>query len=581
MIDIAQQIANLSPAKRELLARRLRAQEGGAAPQAEPIPRRKEPDGPSPLSYGQERLWFLDQLMPSNSFYNMPSAVLLRGHLDSLALARTFSEILRRHEALRTRFLDRGHSPAQLVSPHSEPTLPLTDLSHLPHTARLDAARRLAAEEARRPFDLSSGPLLRASLLRLSDDEHVLLLTMHHIASDGWSVGLLVREVAALYEAYSAGKESPLAELPLQYADYAAWQREWLEGGGGRSQVEYWRERLAGLGPLRLPTDRPRPAVQSYRGGSVRVEVGAALAGGLRGLSRAEGVTLFMTLLGGLQALLSRYTGQGDVAVGTFIAGRTRGELEGLMGFFVNNLVLRTEVRGGESFRELLGRVRETCLGAYAHQEVPFEKVLEEVGVERDLSRTPLFQVVFNLQSYGRDQSAASPLGREGGPAEMSSLSMEPFEAGGAASAYDMTRGLSNFDLGLWMSEAGEGLVGDLTYNAELFERATVERMAAHYLRLLEAVVAGGADRRLADLPMLTEEERRRLLFEWSGDGMEYSGPSTLHGLFERRVETAPGLVAAVYGESHLSYEELDKRAGKLASLLKELKDDSQRTDSH
>ncbi|MGH7931425.1 MAG: condensation domain-containing protein, partial [Candidatus Binatia bacterium] len=352
-----------------------------------------------PLSFAQERLWFLDQLEPGSTVYNMPGVFRLKGPLNVAVLKQSLNEIVRRHEALRTTFRSVEGSPQQVVASGLTLPLPVMDLSHRCESDRENEARRLAAEEARRPFDLSRGPLLRAILLRLHQEEHFLLLNMHHIVSDGWSMGVFFREISVLYEAYSNGKPSPLAELPIQYADYAVWQRNRLQGEVLETQLSYWEKQLEDISTLDLPTDRPRPAAQSFRGARLSLELSKELTEGLKALSRKERVSLFMTLLAAFQTLLHRYTGRDDIAVGSPIAGRNRAEIEGLIGFFINTLVLRADLSGNPTFRELLARVREAALGAYDHQDVPFEKLVQELHPERNLNQSPLFQVMFVLQN--------------------------------------------------------------------------------------------------------------------------------------------------------------------------------------
>ncbi|HST60111.1 MAG TPA: condensation domain-containing protein, partial [Longimicrobium sp.] len=353
---------------------------------------------PLPLSFAQERLWFLDRLEPWSATYNLPVAWRLAGGLDEAALERAVGEIVRRHQALRTVFGEENGSPVQVIAPFGGFTLPVEDLSELGDPDREAAVRQRAGEEARQPFDLAAGPLFRAVLLRLGAEEHVLLLSMHHVVSDGWSMGVLFRELSSLYAAYREGRESPLRELAVQYADYAVWQREQLDGETLDRQLSYWRERLAGAPSLlELPTDHPRPAVQTFQGAHEQVELSGELLERLQALGRSEGATLYMTLLSAFQVLLSKYSGSEDVVVGSPIAGRTRKETEELIGFFVNTLVLRTDLGGDPSFREVLGRVRGATLGAYEHQEVPFEKLVEELQPERSMSHSPLFQVMFTL----------------------------------------------------------------------------------------------------------------------------------------------------------------------------------------
>ena len=358
-----------------------------------------EGKGELPLSYAQQRLWFIDQLEPGSAVYNVPVGVRVLGELRVASLERTLREVVNRHEVLRTRIVEREGRAAQEVEAAGRVELEREDLRGLGSEEQESEVRRQGDREAERPFDLRQGPLLRARLLELGEAEHVLLLTMHHIVSDGWSMGVLVREIGMLYAAYAGGEESPLAELTIQYGDYAVWQRNWLQGAELERQVRYWREQLLELPLLELPTDRVRPMVPSHRGGSIAVELPAGLTRRLKDLAQSQGVTLFMVLLAGFQLMLSRWSGQQDVVVGTDVANRNRSELEQLIGFFVNQLVLRTEVSGELSVGEFLGRVREVCLGAYAHQELPFERLVEELNPERSLGRTPLFQVKLILQN--------------------------------------------------------------------------------------------------------------------------------------------------------------------------------------
>ncbi|MBV9109626.1 MAG: amino acid adenylation domain-containing protein, partial [Gemmatimonadetes bacterium] len=437
--------------------------------------------GALPLSFAQERLWFIDRLEPGSAVYNLPAARRLGGALDVAALERALGEIVRRHEALRTVFPEVEGSPVQVVAPFGGFTLPVEDLSGLGEADREAEVRRRAREEARRAFDLSTGPLFRAGLLRLGSEDHVLLLSMHHIVSDGWSMGVLFRELSALYEAYREGGESPLSELPVQYADYAVWQRQQLEGEVLDRQLSYWRERLADAPALLgLPTDHPRPAVQTYQGAAVPLELSPELLERLQALGRSEGATLYMTLLSAFQVLLSKYSGSDDVVVGSPIAGRTREEVEGLIGFFINTLVLRTDVSGDPSFREVLGRVREVTLGAYEHQEVPFERLVAEVQPERSRSHSPLFQVSFILDDA---QDTGGGLG---------GLSVQEFGTG---------LGVAKFDLTLGLTVTPRGLRGALNYSTDLFERGTIERMLGHLAQVLEQV-AGNPGVRLSQVDL-------------------------------------------------------------------------------
>src|SRR5215468_10341189 len=480
--DLAQRLADLSPAKRALLE--LRLKEKGLRSFTNPgIPRRTTGDS-VPLSFAQQRLWFLDKYEPNRSVYNVPSALRLSGELDRGALKQSLNEIVRRHEVLRTKFPMVEGEPLQVISPSLAVSLPMVDLTDRSESEREDEARRLAAEEARRPFDLSQGPLVRMMLQRLAENEHVLLLTMHHIVSDGWSMGVLHHELSVLYEAFSRGQPSSLPELPNQYADFAIWQREYLQGEVLERQLSYWKKQLEGIpAVLNLSTDHPRPAVQSFRGKRQSIELSEELTQGLKALSRKGGVTLFMTLLAAFQTLLYRYTGQEDIVVGSPIANRNQTDLEGLVGFFVNTLTLRTDLSGKPTFRELLFRVRDVCFGAYAHQDLPFEKLVEELQPERDLSRNPLFQVTFILQNAPR------PL---------------PNISGISLGRMEVDRRTSKFDLNLSLAERERRLTGFLEYSTDLFDDSTIERLIGHFQTLLEGIVAD-PDQRISTLPILTK----------------------------------------------------------------------------
>ncbi|HST62244.1 MAG TPA: condensation domain-containing protein, partial [Longimicrobium sp.] len=507
-----------------------------------------ERTGALPLSFAQERLWFVDRLEPGSATYNIPAALRLAGAPDVAALERALGEIVRRHEALRTTFMEVDGSPVQVIAPFNGFTLPVEDLSALSDADREAAVRHRADEEAARPFDLSAGPLFRASLLRLGPDDHVLQLGMHHVVSDGWSMGVFFRELSALYEAYREGRESPLPELPVQYADYAVWQREQLEGEALDRQLSYWRERLSGAPELlELPTDRPRPAVQTYRGASVPVELSPELLEQLQALGRSEGATLYMTLLSAFQVLLSKYGGGEDIVVGSPIAGRARREVEELIGFFVNTLVLRTDLSGDPTFRETLRRVREVTLGAYEHQEVPFEKLVAELQPERSLSHSPLFQVSFTVQNAGGGSGSLLP--------------------GLGVSGVDAATEIAKFDLSLTLAATPQGLLGGLNYNTDLFERDTIERMLGHLARVLEQVAAD-ADVRLSRLALAGPEERAQVVGEWNRTERPYPRNVCVHELFEAQVRERPDAVALVWGDESLTYRELDARANQLANHL-------------
>ena len=519
---------------------------GLSAPPMVPVSR----DAELPLSFAQQRLWFLDQLEPSGSFYNLPAAVRLTGELNVAALERTLSEIIRRHEALRTTFVAVDGKPNQVIKPFTPVALPVFDFSKLNAAEREAETSRLLSEQATRPFDLAHGPLVRACLVRVGAEEHVALVTMHHIISDGWSTGIFIREVATLYSAYMRGEESPLEELPIQYADFAHWQRGWLQGEVLAAQLAYWRAELADAPTvIELPSDKPRPPMQTYRGANQPLQLSAALSAQLRDLSRRHGATLFMTLLAAFDLLLCRYTGQEQVLVGTPIANRNRSETEGLIGFFVNTLVLRGDVRGNPSFSELLRRVRETALSAYAHQDLPFEKLVEELQPERDLSRSPLFQVMFALQNA------------PGEALELPGLTLSSISTGSSA---------AKFELGLNLQEFEGCITGEMDYNVDLFERTTIERLSEHFKTLLQSIVANFG-RPVAELRLLSEAEERQLLYEWNDQPAGFDSDLFIHELFAAQAAQRPEAVAVVFENEQLTYEELNRRANQLAHHLQGL----------
>ncbi|MEO5729910.1 MAG: amino acid adenylation domain-containing protein, partial [Byssovorax sp.] len=457
----------------------------------------------------------------------------------------------RRHEILRTTFAVVSGKPVQVIHDGLELDVPFEDLTLLPLEEREPAVRREAAAEVRRSFDLTRGPLIRARLLRVGPEDHALLLTTHHIVSDFWTRGILTRETTALYDAFRAGKPSPLPELPIQYADYAIWQRRWLDGGALARQLAYWKNQLAGAPPmLSLPTDRPRPPLQSHRGSWDGMVLPVALVKSLKELSRREGVTLFMALLAVFDVLLHRYTGQGDIVVGTPVANRTRAETEGLIGFFVNTLVLRTQVDEDGSFVDLLQRVRETCLGAYAHQDISFERLVQAIAPERDLSRSPLFQVLISLQNQGREVVTAEGDARVGG-----------VRADSSTSKYDVT---------LAISDGARGLVIAVEYATDLFDASTIARLLGHYRNLVESLVAA-PEAPLVAAPLLTAKEREQLLVTWNRTAAEYPKDTPVHALFEAQVDRTPEATAVIFGEERLTYRELDRRANQVARYLQKL----------
>jgi amino acid adenylation domain-containing protein len=503
-----------------------------------------------PASFAQQRLWFLDQFEPGSPLYNIFSAVRMQGALHMTALEQSLQEVVQRHEALRTTLVAIDGTPAQVINPCMHIPLAKVDLQELSRTDQEAETVRLASEAAQQPFHLAHGPLLRTTLLKLGEEEHVLLLSMHHIISDGWSMGVFIREIALLYEAFSQGRPSPLPGLPIQYADFAAWQREWLQGNVLQEQRTYWKQQLGDHPPvLRLPTDRPRPAVQTSHGARQAAVLPLHLSEALKALSRQENATLFMTLLAAFNVLLCRYTHQADISVGTSIANRTRAETEGLIGFFVNTLVLRTDLSGDPGFCELVQRVRDVALGAYAHQDLPFEQLVEELNPVRDTSHTPLFQVMFTLQN--------APMQ----PLELSGLTLSPL---------GVDRRTAKFDLLLSMLDTEQGLVASLEYNTDLFNDPTITRMLGHFRTLLEGIVAN-PEQRLSSLPLISAAELQQLLVEWNNTALDYPREQCFHQLFAQRVECTPDSIAVVFADQQLTYAELNARANQLAHHLQTL----------
>ncbi|HYG64762.1 MAG TPA: amino acid adenylation domain-containing protein, partial [Thermoanaerobaculia bacterium] len=535
------------------LARRLdeavRAGAGLAAPPIVPVPR-GDGEIELPLSFAQQRLWFIEQLEPGSSHYNVASPLRLRGLLRVEALAGALTGIVRRHQVLRTSFPHTGGRPVQAVAAEWRTGLPVLDLSSLPEEVRQREASHLAGEEARRPFDLAAGPLLRTSLVRLGPAEHVLLLCVHHIVWDGWSEGIFVRELAALYGTLAAGRPGTLPELPVQYADFACWQRRWMSGEVLERQLAYWRQRLAGApAHLDLPADRQRPAAPAFRGGALPFALPEPASAAVAALGRRHGATLFMTLAAAVDALLHRWTGAEDVVIGTPVAGRDRLEVEGLIGFFVNSLVLRTDLSGDPKFPLLIERARDGALGAYAHQDLPFERLVEELAPDRSRPHSPLFQVLLALQN-----APAAAL-------DLPGIELEPLE---------LERRSTRFDLTLSLSEGREGISGTLVYSADLFDAATAERMLGHLGVLLEGIAEEPA-RRLSELPVLTAAERRQLLEEWNQGRGVAEEEGGLFDVFAARVAEAPDGVAVTCEGRALSYGALRERAEGLADGLRHL----------
>ncbi len=547
--DLAERLAQLSPAKRALLESRLQEKDAGG-PVKIAIPCRSH-RASAPLSFSQQRLWFLNQLEPAASVYNQTAALSLEGSLNLTALQDALNAIVERHEVLRTTYVVAGDGCVeQFIGAPAMIELAVTDLSECSAQERMEEVQRVTSKLSVRPFDLSRERPLRLGLVKLGETEHVLLLTIHHIASDGWSIGVLNRELSILYNTFRQGKSSPLPDLPIQYADYAIWQREWLKGEELDRQLSYWKKQLERTpGLLNFPTDRCRPAVQSYRGQSQFIELSKDLSRQLKALSRKQGVTLFMTFLAAFQTLLCRYTGQDDIVVGSPIANRTRTELEGLIGFFVNTLVLRSNLSNDPTFIELLAQVRETALGAYAHQDLPFEQLVGELQPERNLSYSPLFQVMLVLQNTPASQF------------KFDGISVNPISVGIETAKFDLT---------LYVRESEEGFRVSLQYATDLFESSTIERMAGHFETLLEGIVAD-PERRISKLPLLTEAEQHQLLVEWNDTEADYPKDKCIHELFEDQVERTPDADAVVFEEQSLSYRELNNRANQLAHHLQKL----------
>ncbi|WP_332961113.1 amino acid adenylation domain-containing protein [Microcoleus sp. AR_TQ3_B6] len=538
-----------APTIAELASRVELELKNGQSQEAEPllpIPRLES----IPLSFAQARLWFLDKLQPLSAFYNIPLALRLSGQLNIAALESSINEIIQRHEALRTNFTTQEGQPVQIIASTLNLKLLVVDLLYLTESSREIEAQRLAFEEANRPFNLERDPLVRGTALQLGETEYILVITMHHIISDGWSLGIFVRELTELYKAFCTGAPPVLPLLPVQYADFAVWQRQWLSGEVLKTQLHYWTEQLKNApNLLQLPTDRPRKAIQTFPGGYYYTAFDKELSAEITALSKRSGVTLFMTLVAVFQTLLYRLSGDDDIVVGTPVAGRNRREIEGLIGFFVNTLVLRTNLGGDPSFEELLGSVREVALQAYTHQDLPFEQLVQTLQPTRDLSYTPLFQAMFVLDD-----------------ALVPSVKLPEL----TVSSYSVEIGTAKLDLTLSMENTADGLAGVWEYNADLFDRATIARMAGHFQTLLEAIVAN-PQQKVSSLPLLTEQERHQLLVDWNNTTKEYPSDKCIHQLFEEQVELTPDSEAVLFEDKKLTYRELNQRANCLAHHLRTL----------
>jgi natural product biosynthesis luciferase-like monooxygenase protein/amino acid adenylation domain-containing protein len=524
-----------------------RAKQSLQGPRIEPVSRDKE----LPLSFAQQRLWFIHQLDRDSRAYNVRGGIRLRGELNVKVLEQSLNEIVRRHEVLRTRFTAVDGRPVQVIEPSLRLNLPVIDLRDVPEAEREQRARAIAIEEAERLFDLEHCPLMRLTLLQLDEQDYALAWSLHHIIADGWSMGILVNEISRLYMAFSSGAASPLPELSIQYADFAYWQQQWLDGELLDEQLAYWKQQLQDApAELKLPTDHPRPAVPTFRGARQSMVVPAGLSEKLRELSRQEGATLFMTLLAAFQVLLSRYTGQQDIVIGSDIANRNISATQSLIGFFVNQIVLRVDVSDNPAFLELLQRVRETALEAYANQDLPFEKLVEAIQPERHLNRAPIFQTKFLLQNTPQDAELS-----------LRGITLHPFN-------FEIEA--ATFDLLLSMFDTEQGIRGTFEYNTDLFESDTIDRVGQHFNRLLESVVAN-PHQRVADISFLSDEEQQKLLVEWNDTRAEYPKDKCIHELFEEQVERTPNAIAAVFDGEKLTYSELNVRANQLAHYLIEL----------
>ena len=546
MRQITQRIEHLSSAKRALLELRLR-QKAQMIAIAQPVLPRAERHF-APLAFNQESLWFLEQLNPQTSIYNLSDARRLTGTLEVAALQQSLDAMVERHEALRTAFGDCEGEPHQIISAPQPIKLNWHDLSHHAETERENLAQRLLREETERPFDLSHGQLIRITLIKLKPQQHILLVMMHHIISDGWSLGIFWQELAQHYESFCQLINFSLPELPIQFADYAVWQRQNLLGEAFNQHLEYWQQQLADAPALlELPTDRPRPAVQTFRGAQQTVSLPRELHNELLALSRCEGVTPFILLLTAFKALLVHYTGQDDIVVGSPLAGRTQTETENLIGFFVNPLVLRTNLSGNPTFREMLRRVRDTALGAFAHQDVPFEKLVAELRPERSLSYNPIFQTAFALHNQTT-------------PAlQMAGLSLSPIKLGAVT---------AKFDLYVSLRETPDEWSVTIEYNTDLFDHATIERMLGHYQNLLTGVISDQT-LHLSELPLLTDAEQHQLLVEWNDTAIDYPQDLCLHQLFEARVVSSPDAIAVIADEVSITYREINRRANQVAHYLR------------
>ncbi|NEQ78176.1 MAG: amino acid adenylation domain-containing protein, partial [Okeania sp. SIO2C9] len=508
---------------------------------------------PPPLSYAQQRLWFIEKMALSSNAYNMPLVLHLVGQLDYIALQKSLNQIIARHETLRTTFSEINGTPVQIIKPSFELELPKKDLSGLTPSQQTSKLQQLLQQENEQIFNLEVDPPIRAQLFQLGTTEHILQITLHHIASDGWSLTVLPKELSAIYTAILENQPSSLPELPIQYADFAVWQKNYLQGETLQTQLNYWKQKLQDLPQLQLPKDHPRPPVETFNGAGIPINIPAAVTSKVKELTQKQGTTLFMTLLAVFKVLMSRYSGQESIAVGSPIANRNRSEIEGLIGFFVNSLVMYTDLGGDPSFTEVLNRVKQTTLEAYTHQDIPFEKLVEQLQPERALSQNPLFQVVFAVQQ----EEILKPSFR------LPNLEVGWYEGAGVEMTVRM-----DLELHLW--PVGEEIKGFCAYNRDLFEAETIQRILLHYQNLLSALVET-PEQPISKLPLMTQPELQQILVEWNNTTTDYPDDKCIHQLFEEQVQKTPDAVAIVFEEQKLTYSELNRKANQLAHYLQKL----------
>jgi len=553
MNDIKKRLANLSPKQREQVLEKLRQQQLlPTAKESQVIPRISR-EQTLPLSFAQQRLWFIEKMALSSNAYNQLLTLRLVGQLDHVALEKSLNQIIARHETLRTTFSEIDGTPVQIIKPSFQIQLPIIDLSGLTPSEQNTKLQQLLQQENELSFNLEVDPPIRAQLFQLGTTEYLLQITLHHIASDGWSLTVLPKELSAIYTATLEDQPSPLPDLPIQYADFAVWQRNYLQGQTLETQLNYWKQKLQNLPTLQLPTDYLRPRVQTFNGASIPINIPATVTSKVKQLSQKQGTTLFMTLLAAFKVLLFRYSGQESIAVGTPIANRNRSEIEGLIGFFVNSLVMSTDLGGDPNFTEVLNRVKQTALEAYSHQDIPFEKLVEELQPQRTLSQNPLFQVMFALQQSELVKPSFN----------LPNLEVGWYEGVGV----EMT---VRFDLELHLLQVGEEIKGFCAYNRDLFEEQTISRMMSHYENLLSAAVET-TEQPISQLPFMTEPELNQILVEWNNTTTDYPTDKCIHQLFEEQVENNPNAIAVVFEEQKLTYSELNKQANQLAHYLQKL----------